>query len=172
MVIEQVWRDLGLAQVLTEIERERCRTLDLERIVFAMVLNRLVDPTSKRDCVEWVKFHAWMPEGKDWNVDHFYAAMDVIERHRVEILRHVARAVLAQATPEDRRILLLDTTTTFTEAILDDDTIAELAREWLNYERGVTTVWTHARRSHRRVSRGHDHHAPPPPARLRSPRPP
>lgn len=136
MVIEQVWRELGLEQVLTEIERERCRTLDLERIAFAMVLNRLVDPTSKRECVEWVKVHAWMPEGKDWNVDHFYAALDVIERHRAEILKHVARAVLAQATPEDRRLLLLDTTTTFTEAILDDDTIAEIAREWQDFERG------------------------------------
>jgi transposase len=136
MVIEHVWRELGLAEVFTEIERDRCRTLALERIVFAMVLNRLVDPASKRECVEWVKLHAWLPEGKDWDVDHFYAALDVMERHRAEILQHITRTVFERATPEERRLLLVDTTTTFSEAVMDDDTIAEIAREWAAHDRG------------------------------------
>ncbi|HMV69534.1 MAG TPA: IS1634 family transposase [Myxococcota bacterium] len=134
MIIEQVWAELGLAKALSQIEDERCRKLDFERIVFAMVLNRLVDPTSKRECVGWAQDQAWMPEAADWKVGDFYAAMDVLHRHREEVLQVVAKAVFARSTPEERRVLLLDTTTTFSECDVDDDTVAELARAWARHD--------------------------------------
>lgn len=135
MIVEDAWRDLGLHTVLADIEKRRCRTLSLERVVFAMVLNRLVDPTSKRGCVDWVEDHAYLPEGANWKVDDFYAAMDILQRHREEILAHVGRAMLARAKPEDREVLLIDTTTTFSECDVDDDVVAELHRAWQAFDR-------------------------------------
>lgn len=52
VVVEAVWKHLGFDVALCEVEASVASTFPLERIVFAMVLNRLVDPTSKHACNE------------------------------------------------------------------------------------------------------------------------
>src|SRR5687768_5306257 len=49
-VVEAVWQRLGLDQVLNGFADQHRLGFVLERVVFAMVLNRLVDPGSKRAC--------------------------------------------------------------------------------------------------------------------------
>ena len=130
MAVEAIWEELGLAEILRGLERDVCRTLPLERLVFAMVLHRLVDPGSKLACNDWVKDVAWFPEAEDWSEDDFYRTLDAIDRSHVRLDGALAKRALASATPAERSRLLLDTTATFTEADLDDEEISMLAREW------------------------------------------
>jgi hypothetical protein len=115
---------------------EHCRKLEFERLVFAMVLNRLVDPQSKLACNDWIQDQAYFPEGEGWKVDQFYAALDVMEAHAAEISDRVARGQLARLEPEQRRHLLLDTTAAFTESEMDDEQRAEIASWWDAHDAG------------------------------------
>jgi hypothetical protein len=50
VIIEKVWQDLGLQSLLLGLKRQHKMVVDLERIIFAMVLHRLIDPGSKMAC--------------------------------------------------------------------------------------------------------------------------
>ena len=130
LVVERVWKELGLEAVFKQLEEQSCRTVPLERVVFSMVVNRLVDPLSKLSCNDWVCRHAHFPEAEDWSVDHFYRALDVIEANLEHIGAHVAERVLAAAPEDEREALLMDTTAIFTEAAMDDAQRAEIAAWW------------------------------------------
>ena len=136
LVVERVWRELRLDEVFSELEAQFCRTVPLERVVFAMVVNRLVDPLSKLSCNDWVCRHAHFPEAEDWNVDHFYRSLDVIEENLERIGTHIAEVVLADAPEEERDALLMNTTAVFSEAAMDDVQRAEIAAWWADYQAG------------------------------------
>jgi hypothetical protein len=136
LVVERVWKDLGLQRVLGELEAEHCRTVPFERVVFAMVVNRLVDPMAKLACNDWAQDQGHFPEADGWTVDHFYRALDVLEAHLDEIGDHVAKAILDRLPEDERASLLADTTTVFTEAALDDVQRAEIRKMWREYEDG------------------------------------
>lgn len=136
LVVERVWKQLELDLVFTALQAEYCRTLPLERLVFAMVLNRLVDPMAKLACNDWIADQAHFPEADEWTVDHFYQALDKIEANADVITDHVARALLQSVPEEERRRLLIDSTALFTEAAMDDEQRAEIEAWWKDFEAG------------------------------------
>jgi hypothetical protein len=118
-VVETVWKRLGLDGVLDGFAAEHRLGFELERVVFAMVLNRLVDPGSKRACNQWVQDVVWFPEGEGWDVYVFYRALDVLEQHSEQL----SDALLASSLlpkEELRLLLLMDTTSSFFATDLDD----------------------------------------------------
>jgi len=126
LVLEPIWERLGVKAALREYESRHRITFPLERIVFAMVLNRLVDPVSKRACNEWLSDVAYFPEAEDWQVQHFYRAMDLLHEHWPEIEAVVYRHLWEQ-TPEDLRgVWLVDTTSMYFESTRSDEELAEL----------------------------------------------
>lgn len=140
VIIEEVWRDLGLRQLFRDIEQASSSALDFERLVFAMVVNRLTDPMSKRACDAWVRDAAYFPEASEWSVDHFYAAMDVLDANGKSISDHVLRMVMARVPEAERKRLLLDTTNLFTESSMDDVERAEVAASWEAYLDGKSSM--------------------------------
>ena len=54
LLLSVPWQKLGIGKALAAHEKKHKSEFPLERVVFAMVLNRLVDPKSKRACNEWV----------------------------------------------------------------------------------------------------------------------
>lgn len=129
VIVEAVWKQLGLDVRLSRLARRHEITFDFERVVFAMVLNRLVDPQSKRACNDWLKDFVWFPEGEGWDVQHFYRALDLLEEHEDEILGALQDAVAERLPAEDLKLLLLDTTSSYFETDLDDVERAALAEE-------------------------------------------
>src|SRR5690606_34133760 len=101
-----------------------------ERIVFAMVLNRLVDPGSKRACNEWVRNEAWLPEAGDVDVQHFYRVLDLMEAHTDAILDAVGRAAREACPDDELATLLIDTTTSYFEREFDEATRGQTLEEW------------------------------------------
>ena len=139
LVVERVWKELGLQDLFQQLERAHCRKVQLERVVFAMVVNRLVDPVAKLACNDWVEDLGYFPEvGEGWGVDHFYRALDVIEANLSDISDHIARTTLDGRPEAERGPLLMDTTAVFTEAAMDDVQRAEIEGWWQEYVQGKT----------------------------------
>jgi hypothetical protein len=131
LLVTSVWRELGLDVALREIgKRHRIRAFDFERLVFGLVLNRIVDPMSKRAANEWLHHDAFFPEAAGWDVHHFYRALDILHEHFDEIENRLGEALLAVSSEEDRQVFMVDTTSLFFEALQNDAEIAALAEAW------------------------------------------
>jgi hypothetical protein len=125
------WQALGVGAALRAYEAKHPRLeFPLERIVFAMVLNRLVDPKSKLACNDWIRNEGYMPEAEGWQVQHFYRALDILHEHW-EDLEEVLGAHL---TDDERRTQLADTTSLYFEAQMTDREIAMLNEKWEDFE--------------------------------------
>lgn len=136
VIVEAMWVDLGLDRAFRAIDTRHASQFDLERVVFAMVLNRIVDPVSKRACNTWVRDEAWLPELADVDVQHFYRALDLMDAHTDEILEAVGRAAREDLADRDLATLLLDTTSSFTESEFDDLERKQIQEEWDAYDAG------------------------------------
>ncbi len=130
IVVEHVWKSLGLDRALSAIATEHAVQFPFERVVFAMVLNRLVDPASKRACNEWVRNEAWLPEAADVDVQHFYRALDLMDAHTDAILDAVGRAAREACPDDELATLLIDTTTSYFESEFDDVERRQILEEW------------------------------------------
>jgi transposase len=130
LLVERAWKKLGIGKALARFEKKHRCEFPIERIIFAMVLNRLVDPKSKYAANRWVKTDVYFPEADDWQVQHFYRALDVLHEHWNELEDGLARELQAMLAPEERELLLTDTTTLYFEARQNDAEIAELADAW------------------------------------------
>lgn len=138
VAVEAIWRDLGLQEVFSTLATQEGCQFPLERVVFSMVLNRLVDPVSKRACNEWVRNEAWIDglDGESLDVQHFYRALDVLHEHTDGVLDAIGRVARASCDPEELNLLLMDTTTTYTESDLDDVERQQIEQEWRAYGAG------------------------------------
>ncbi len=135
LLLEAAWQDLGVGDALREFTAKRRVAFDFERVVFAMVLNRLYDPMSKQACNEWVKHTGFLPEAEGWDVHQFYRAMDVLHEHWHELEDFLADKLTAGLTPDELQLRLLDTTSLYFEARHNDAELADLASAWDAWER-------------------------------------
>ncbi len=137
VVVEAVWKSLGLHKALAEIEALSGGRYPLERVVFAMVLHRLVDPGSKRACNEWVANEAWFPEGEGLDVHHFYRALDVLDAHSDAIMEAIGAAARTRCSSSELELLLMDTTSSYSESEFDDVERAQIQADWKRYDSGL-----------------------------------
>ena len=144
-VVEAVWQRLGLGQVLNGFADQHRLGFVLERVVFAMVLNRLVDPGSKRACNQWVKNEVWFPEGEGWDVHMFYRALDVLDQHSDALSDALLASVRRRLPAEELRLLLMDTTSSFFASELDDVERAQVEDEWSQHDAGERDAPTEPR---------------------------
>lgn len=130
------WKALGIVDALKAFEKKHPRAeFPLERVVFALVLNRLVDPKSKLACNDWVQDRGFMPEAKGWQVQHFYRALDILHEHWDELEELLAKHLDTLLTDEERRRQLIDTTSMYFEAQMTDREIALLNEKWDDFEK-------------------------------------
>lgn len=135
-LIEPIWEAVGLRAALEEIEQGHQVSFPFERVVFAMVLNRLIDPRSKRACNDWLEAEAWFPEAEGWQVQHFYRSMDLLDAHLDEVMAAIGRAARAAVPEESLSLILIDTTSSYFESDLDDVERHGIAEEWVAFDAG------------------------------------
>lgn len=134
LLLSAPWQALGIGGALKDYESRHRIEFPLERVVFAMVLNRLVDPKSKRSCNEWAQERGYLPEGRGWGVQHFYRALDILHEHWEELEDLLASHLDALLTDSERHRQLVDTTSMYFEAQLTDREIALLNEKWDDFE--------------------------------------
>lgn len=130
VIVEQVRKDLGFAKAISSVERRRAISFCLERVVFAMVLNRLVDPCSKRACNEWIENEARFPEADGLDVQHFYRALDIFYEYEEEVFDAIGRSARENVPDDELKTLLFDTTTSYVESDYDDQERKQIAEGW------------------------------------------
>jgi hypothetical protein len=129
------WKLLGIQDALKAFEKKHPRLeFPLERIVFALVLNRLVDPKSKLACNDWIAARGFMPEAVGWQVQHLYRALDILHDEWEELEDLLAEHLDALLSDDERARQLVDTTSMYFEAQLTDREIALLNEKWDDFE--------------------------------------
>jgi transposase len=111
-LLDQLWRRLGLDQILTRLLRGRRLDPQAERALFAMVCNRALEPMSKLGCAAWVTDKVMVPGLSELDDDRCYRAMDWLLEIESELAQQVYWAV-ADLLNLEVDLLFFDTTSTY-----------------------------------------------------------
>jgi hypothetical protein len=121
--LDGLWRRLGLGELVRGALRgRRCDPVAVERVLFALVANRALDPCSKLAAGRWAERDAHVPGLTALDDDAAYRAMDLL----LEVEETLAEQVFwATATLLDLEVDLLffDTSSTYFERDTADDPV-------------------------------------------------
>jgi len=77
-LLDALWRALGVDVALRKVLGARRFSTDVERVLFALVANRAIDPMSKLSAAEWVTCDVAIPGLDAMDEDQAYRAMDLL----------------------------------------------------------------------------------------------
>jgi transposase len=110
---EALWQRLELTKFFTKQLRSRKYEAPVERALFAMVTHRMVDPSSKLACSEWLAQDAWLTQSRTISLQHLYRAMDFLDdcHESLEAALYMHRRSLF----DKAELVYYDTTSTYFE---------------------------------------------------------
>ncbi len=115
-LLDGLWRQLGVDTALRQVLGGRRFTTDVERVLFALVANRCVDPRSKLSAAEWASFDAAIPGLTAMDEDQAYRAMDLlIEADAQAQVQEAVFFAVADLLNLEVDLLFFDTTSTYFE---------------------------------------------------------
>lgn len=112
--LDGLWRRLGIDTVLAKLLAGRRLDPCAERVIFAMVANRALEPLSKLAGTTWVAERVAVPGLADVDVDTCYRAMDWLLEVEGELTEQVYWAT-ADLLNLEVDLLFFDTTSTYFE---------------------------------------------------------
>ena len=115
-LLDGLWRQLGVDTALATVLGGRRFTTDVERVLFALVANRAIDPTSKLAAAEWASNDVAISGLESMDEDQAYRAMDLLVAAdaQAEVQEAVFFAV-ADLLNLEVDLLFFDTTSTYFE---------------------------------------------------------
>ena len=119
-LLDGMWKRLGIKKVIEKLLAKRNFTMPVERMLFAMVANRALNPSSKLYMEHWVKEEAFIPGLSEVDAHYLYRTMDFLLQAEEPIQREVFFQV-ANLFNLEVDLLFLDTTTTYFEIADEDD---------------------------------------------------
>jgi len=125
-VLDGLWRRLGIDRALERLLVGRRLDARAERVIFAMVANRALEPLSKLACSKWVTERAWIDRLAELDEDACYRAMDWLLEVEDELAEQVYFET-ADLLNLEVDLLFFDTTSTYFERdeperdVLDED---------------------------------------------------
>jgi transposase len=120
-LLNGLWRRLGVDAALAEVLGGRRFSTDVERVLFALVANRAIDPMSKLATAEWASHDVALPGLDAMDEDQAYRAMDLLVEAdaQAEVQEAVFFAV-ADLLNLEVDLLFFDTTSTYFERDTED----------------------------------------------------
>lgn len=93
--VTSIWKELGLAQVLSQRARRTRYQIALEKLIRVMVTNRLSDPASKLGVLRWLET-VWLPGIERDEVTHqrLLRAMDFLVEQKEALEARLAKTAL------------------------------------------------------------------------------
>jgi hypothetical protein len=115
-LLDGLWRALGVDGALRKVLGSRRFTTDVERVLFALVANRAIDPMSKLSAAEWASCDVAIDGLQAMDEDQAYRAMDLLVEAdaQAEVQEAVFFAV-ADLLNLEVDLLFFDTTSTYFE---------------------------------------------------------
>ncbi len=119
-VVNALWERVGLREIVGKLKRTRHTGRSTHELaLFALVANRLLAPSSKLACYDWVLNNVHFPEGEKLSLHHLYQSMDVLAKKADEV-EEAAFWRLADLFSLDVDVIFFDTTTTYFEIDRED----------------------------------------------------
>jgi len=81
LVFDRLWHDLKLSDIISELAGKRKYQFDMERAVFASVLQRLIEPGSDLSCSRWVDT-IYGSGFDELQLQHLYRAMGFLDENK------------------------------------------------------------------------------------------
>ncbi|MGH2851102.1 MAG: IS1634 family transposase [Solirubrobacteraceae bacterium] len=115
-LLQGLWETLGVGRALEGVLGSRRFTTDVERVLFALVANRALDPASKLAAAEWASCDVVIPGLAAMDEDHAYRAMDLLVEADAEAkVQEAVFFACADLLNLEVDLLFFDTTTTYFE---------------------------------------------------------
>jgi transposase len=115
-LLDGLWRMLGVDRALAGVLGPRRFTTDVERVLFALVSNRALDPCSKLAAAEWASLDVHVAGLERMDEDQAYRAMDLlVEADAQAKLQEAVFFACADLLNLEVDLLFFDTTTTYFE---------------------------------------------------------
>jgi hypothetical protein len=121
-LLDQLWQRLGIGQAMTAMLGSTRRDAGTERVLFALVANRALDPSSKLAAAHWAGRKAHIDGLPATTDDACYRAMDWLHEVRHALERQVFSQVAA-ALDLEVDLLFFDTTSTYFELEAEDEPV-------------------------------------------------
>lgn len=123
IVLKALWERIGIRKCLTTALKDRSFSAPVQEALFALVVNRALDPKSKLGVEEWVEKDVYLGNEHKLQVHHFYRSMDFLLDHQADVQKEVfwATANLLNLTVD---LIFFDTTNIYFE--IDDPGASEL----------------------------------------------
>ncbi|WP_225858188.1 IS1634 family transposase [Rhodococcus wratislaviensis] len=121
-LLDGLWRALDVDAALRKVLGSRRFTTNVERVLFALVANRAIDPMSKLSAAEWATCDVAIDGLEAMDEDQAYRAMDLLVEAdaQAEVQEAVFFAV-ADLLNLEVDLLLFDTTSTYFERDTEED---------------------------------------------------
>jgi hypothetical protein len=115
-LLDGLWRALGVDRALAAVLGSRRFSTDVERVLFALVANRALDPCSKLAASEWASCDVHIPGLAEMDEDHAYRAMDLLVEADAEAkVQEAVFFACADLLNLEVDLLFFDTTSTYFE---------------------------------------------------------
>ena len=121
-LLDQLWQRLGIGEIMTAMLGRARRDAATERVLFALVANRALEPSSKLAAAHWAGRKAHIDRLPATTDDACYRAMDWLHQVRgpleKQVFSHVATALDLEVD-----LLFFDTTSTYFEVDAEDEPV-------------------------------------------------
>jgi hypothetical protein len=115
-LLDGLWRALGVDRALAGVLGPRRFGTDVERVLFALVANRALDPCSKLAAAEWASLDVHIPGLEGMDEDQAYRAMDLlVEADAQAGVQEAVFFACADLLNLEVDLLFFDTTSTYFE---------------------------------------------------------
>ena len=121
-LLDQLWQRLGIGQAMTAMLGGTRRDAATERVLFALVANRALDPSSKLAASHWAGRKAHIDRLPATTDDACYRAMDWLHQVRGPLEKQVFSQV-ATALDLEVDLLFFDTASTYFEVEGEDEPV-------------------------------------------------
>jgi len=121
-LLDQLWQRLGIGAILAARLGKTRRDAAAERVLFALVANRALDPSSKLAAAHWVGRKAWIDGLPQTTDDACYRAMDWLHQVKDAVEREIFGQV-ANLLNLEAGLLFSGTTSTYFELDAEDEPV-------------------------------------------------
>jgi len=120
-LLDGLWKALDVDTALRKVLGGRRFTTDVERVLFALVANRAIDPSSKLAAAEWASHDVAVPGLDGMDEDQAYRAMDLlVEADTDASVQEAVFFAVADLLNLEVDLLFFDTTSTYFERDTED----------------------------------------------------
>jgi hypothetical protein len=121
-LLDQLWQRLGIGAILAARLGKTRRDAATERVLFALVANRALDPSSKLAAAHWAGRKAWIDRLPEITDDACYRAMDWLHQVKDPVEKEIYGQV-ANLLNLEVDLLFFDTTSTYFELDEEDEPV-------------------------------------------------